>query len=201
MNESSDDASLIRQIQTGTPADASTAFEQLVLRHGSHLLLYLSFKGLTPDEQDDISNETWCRAWGKIARFESRGFSIFPWIRKIANLVTLEHFRSKYLGEPIDEDSGTLDEQSQGDPEDIVARQVGQDELHQAVLEVIVEAPQDYRDLIEAMFMVGFAPQEIAQLYGWSMSKVYVTKLRALAWLRQRFVERYGSEAIRDWLP
>lgn len=76
--DSCDYAALIQKVKTGTPLEASHAFEQLVLRHSSHLFIYLRSKGLSSEEQKDISNETWTRAWQKITKWEDRGIDIFP---------------------------------------------------------------------------------------------------------------------------
>lgn len=195
-----DDSTLIRLVQTGSRAEAEAAFEQLVARHGSHLLVHLRCKGLTTYEQEEIASETWLRAFKKIGQFRYKGIDLFPWLRKIADLVTLEYSRTRYLGEPLEEDSGTEEALSHQDPGPSVVRQLTQDEVRKAVEDALKEAPQDYRDVINAKFYVGFEPSEIAEYYGWSMSKVYTTSHRAIAWLRQKLRERYGQDIIGDWL-
>src|SRR2546423_196219 len=99
------DGDLIHRIKTGTAAEAGKAFEQLVVRHHPHLILDLKSRGFTAGEQEEIASEVWARAWRKIGRFEVRGVDLFPWLQKIAQLVTLERFRERYRGEPLDEGS------------------------------------------------------------------------------------------------
>lgn len=38
------------------------------------------------------------------------------------------------------------------------------------------------------------------ELHGWSRSKVYTTKTRALHWLRKRLLNRVGPTDIEAWL-
>lgn len=198
-DEFQDDGSLIQRIQTGTPAEAAEAFEQLVARHASHLFVHLRSKGLAQHKQEDIANETWLRAWRKISQFRYKGVNLFPWLRKIADFVTKEYFRSRYLEEPLEENSGSEGDLALCDPETLVVQQLSREEIRGAIEQVLQDARQDYRDLIDAKFL-GFEPVEIGQLYGWSRSKVDTTTHRAFAWLRQRLLERYGPEIIRDWL-
>jgi DNA-directed RNA polymerase specialized sigma24 family protein len=91
----SDDASLVRTLQTGTPQEVEKAFSELYLRHSSRLFRHLQKKGLASEEQDDVAQETWLRAFQKIGQFEDRGVDLYPWLRTIADNVALEHFRSR----------------------------------------------------------------------------------------------------------
>lgn len=193
------DGDLIDLIKTGTQAQAATAFEQLVARHSSRLFLELRQKGLTSDEQREIANEVWCRAWERIKRFQYRGVDIFPWLSKMANLVTLERFRHRYLGAPLEE-GGELEEATAlSSHEQAVIERLTREEFRQAVNDVSREAPADYRDIITARFSMELTNDEIEELYGWSKRKVYLTAFRAVAWLKKRMEARYGP-SIRDWL-
>ena len=48
---------------------------------------------------------------------------------------------------------------------------------------------RDYRIVIQAYFFAEQTTAEIMACHGWSRSKVYTTKFRALAWLRERLIE------------
>lgn len=197
-----DDARLIRLVQKGTKVEARAAFEQLVVRHQSHLLVHLRCKGLTSHEQEVVASETWFRALGKISHFKYRGIDLFPWLSKIADFVTKEHNRTKYrsqrLEEPLEDADG--EEKAFQDPAPTIYQQLGREEIRRALEEILQVAPStDYQDLITAKLSIGLEPNEIGELYGWSMSKVYTTTHRAFAWLKQKLLERYGPDAIKDW--
>lgn len=197
-----DDARLIGLVQKGTKAEARAAFGQLVVRHHSHLLVHLRCKGLTPNEQEEVASETWFRALGKVSRFEYRGIDLFPWLRKIADFVIMEHnraiYRSRRLEEPLEDIDG--EEKDFQDPSPTLYQQLSREEIRTAIEKILQDAPLDYRDLIIARFSIGLEPKEIAERYGWSMSKVYTTTNRAFTWLKRRLLERYGPDVIKDWL-
>lgn len=194
------EAALIRDIQSGTPEQAATAFEELVKHHGSRLLLHLASKGLTSHEQDDVGNETWERAVRLIGRYEYRGVSFFAWLRAIADRVAQEYFRRRYLGQSLEATDQTIAAPSGDDPEPATLDRLTHQERMAAVRDALGEAPEDYRAIIEAIFFDGFTTKEIMELYEWSQSKVYTTKFRALAWLKGHLLDRHGTDSIQDWL-
>jgi RNA polymerase sigma-70 factor (ECF subfamily) len=196
----SDDRSLIECIKTGLPHEAQEAFEQVVARYSKRLFGYLRFKGLTSSEQQDISNETWLRAWENITRFEYRGIDLFPWLRSIASKVISEYYRVKSKKMLSIEDDMIQEEAlAVSDTAPSILEQLSNAEIRDSIERVLKEAPSDYSDLIKAKFFMDFEPKEIAQLYSWSMSKVYTTTNRAIAWLRKRLIEYYGADVIESW--
>ena len=54
--------------------------------------------------------------------------------------------------------------------------------------QALATAPRDYRIVIHAYFFAEQTTEQIMARHGWSRSKVYTTKFRALAWLRERLV-------------
>ena len=111
-----------------------------------------------------------------------------------------EHLRRRYTGEPLEDDGEPQEAQALQDPGAPVIEQLSRDEFRRAIQDLLPEAPSDYQDLITAKFVMELQPEEIAQVLGWSMNKVYVTTFRALDWLKRRLRERYGPDVIRDWL-
>ena len=197
-----DDASLVRLVQTGKSTEAAAAFDELYWRHNSRLLLHLQRKGLTSDQQREVTHATWVRAWEKISKFEDRGVDLFPWLRRIADFVAKEHFK-KYTLEARrkERDISDTDQMSDiADPALPVIEQLSSRELREIVQQILSEAPnEDYKTLVHAMFFVGFKPEEIGEYYGWTMSKVYTTTHRAIAWLKPKLMDRYGPEIMNNW--
>jgi RNA polymerase sigma factor (sigma-70 family) len=208
-----DDGRLVEIIQTGTHAQAEAALEQLYVRHASHLFGYLSSRGFTKDEQQDIANDVWHRAWQRMGqlRFHSE-IGFFPWLRGIAKNVVRERFRSKYLreriaAEPADTETEDVSDREAfaKDPaaakpfEHAMIRSLNHAEFRKLVEELLSEAPADYRELINAKFFCGFTVEEIAQLNAWKPSKVHLTTYRALCWLREKLVEHHGPDVAGRW--
>ena len=195
-----DDGTLIYAIQTGTSDESQEAKEQLVKNHAAHLINHLRAKGLVKEEVEDIASETWLRAFLKIHQFKYKGVDFFPWLRKTAGFITKEHFRTNYVPVSSISIENNPDEGLEiPDPEPPVIERISQEEIRGAILQVIKDAPPDYQQFIEAK-LADFTPSEICDYTSWSKDKVYVVTYRSFAWLRQRLLERYGSEAIGDWL-
>ena len=191
--EPSDDAALLRRLQTGTREQAHAAFQVLVERHQPRLFLHLAAKGLTHPEQQDVANETWERAWRLIGDFEYRGIGIFAWLRAIANHVAQEQFKRRFFGSTLGEAQFELADPAADDPEASVLQRLTLQERRAVLRQVLATAPRDYRIVIVAYFFAEQTTEEIMARHGWSRSKVYTTKFRALAWLRERLIASHPT--------
>ena len=67
------------------------------------------------------------------------------------------------------------------DPEASVLQRLTMQERRAVLRQVLATAPRDYRIVIRAYFFAEQTTQEIMARHGWSRSKVYTTKFRALA--------------------
>jgi RNA polymerase sigma-70 factor, ECF subfamily len=198
-----DDGKLVEVIQTGSPIEAEAAIEQLIARHGSRLFGYLVSRGLVKEEREEIANETWHRALRRMSQLRYRNdVGFFPWLRGIAKNVVREHFRSKYLRQPVNVEITDAEIEALSDNQEFehaIMRNLNDAEFRKLIEEMLPEASQDYRELINAKFFCGFSVEEIAKLQGWPPNKVHLTTYRAVHWLKEKLVERHGSDAAGRW--
>ena len=134
LREPSDDAALVRRLQTGTREQAHAASQVLVERHQPRLFLHLAAKGLTHPEQQDVANETWERAWRLIGDFEYRGVGIFAWLRAIADHVAQEQFKRRFFGAALGEAQFELADPAADDPEASVLQRLTMQERRAVLL-------------------------------------------------------------------
>ena len=125
---------------------------------------------------------------GLIGNFEYRGISIFAWLRAIADRVAQEQFKRRFFGSTLDEAQFELAAPAADEPETSVLQRLTLQERRAVLRRVLATAPQDYRIVIGAYFFAVQTTEEIMARHGWSRSKVYTTKFRALAWLRERLI-------------
>lgn len=188
---------LVKIVQTGSRQDAEAAWEQLLLRHSSHLFAHLAGWGLVSTEQKDIASETWIRAWRKIGQYKyDPQIGFFPWLRAISEFVRREHVRRQCRNPLAGADDVEAAEETLSDGRAFelnLIERITQAEVRKAIEEVLPQAPEDYQKLIEAKLLCGFEPQEIAELLGWTTNKVYSTTFRAVDWLRRTLGERFGT--------
>jgi RNA polymerase sigma factor (sigma-70 family) len=198
-----DDAKLVDSVQSGSRAEAEAAIEQLIARHGSRLFAHLVSRGLAKEEREEIANETWHRAWRRMSQLRYRNeVGFFPWLRGIAKNVVREHFRSKYLRQPVTVEPADPEANDFSDNqafEDATMRNLNDAEFKKLIEEMLPEAPADYRELINAKFFCGFTVEEIAKLNEWPPNKVHLTTYRAVRWLKEKLVERHGPDAANRW--
>jgi RNA polymerase sigma factor (sigma-70 family) len=202
-NDPLSEEALIEIAQTGSRHEAAAAWEQLLLRHSSHLFASLACRGFVSVEQQDIASETWLRAWRKISQYKyNREIGFFPWLRAISDFVIKEHFKKQYRNPLSGAEDVEIQEETLSDGRTFelnLMERLNQAEFRKAVEEILVQAPMDYKKLIEARFFCGFEPQEIAELCDWSTNKVYITTYRAIDWLRRTLIERFGTEGPEIW--
>jgi len=197
-----DDARLAEQFHLSDQARGD-AFDELYRRYSDRLLGYLTSRAFARSEREEIAGEAWVRAWERLDRYEYReGLGFFPWLRKIADNVAREFDRKHYLSR------GTVDPGAE--LEDTVADELAADEpivhltreeMRHAIQQLLLEIPNgDWQIVIEEHLLDQWEPSDIMELHGWSRSKVDVTKLRALAWLKARLLETVGPSHIEAWL-
>lgn len=198
-----DDARLTAQIREGDGQVRLDAFAELVRRHGDRLQRYLAARGFSRPEREDVAGEAWMRAWQGLDRYEYReeaGF--FPWLRKIADNVSREFTRQHYLAHGSEASTPDLEEIVTDDStSDEALLNLTREEIRNAIKGILQDVPNDdWKIVIEAHLVDGWQTGEIMELYAWSRSKVYVTKLRAFRWLEERLLEQVGLVSIEEWL-
>lgn len=188
---------LVTIAQTGPHRDAEGAWEQLLLRHSSHLFAHLAGRGFVSVEQQDIASETWVRAWRKIQHYKYEPqIGFFPWLRAISDFVGKEHIRKQCRDPLAKTDDIEAGDETLSDGRSFefnLIERITQTEFRKVIDEVLPQAPEDYQTLVEEKFLWGFEPQEIADLHGWSTNKVYSTTFRAVDWLRRTVSERFRT--------
>jgi RNA polymerase sigma factor (sigma-70 family) len=95
-NEPSDEDLVARVVV----AEDTAAFEQLVRRHQSRVRNWLRQLTRDPARADDLSQETFIRAWQRLRTFEGRG-KFVSWIMRIAFNCFLQARRRQDFGADV----------------------------------------------------------------------------------------------------
>lgn len=208
---------LVRLIQVGTPDEANAAFGLLYEANDPSLRRFLAYtKGLQESEIDEVCATVWDRALGHITKYVPKGIPYLAWLRRTAVYVTHERYRfhkqQRRRTRPMTDD---FDVEGQAtwmypllslleaeDEEETMRRR---QDVREALAQLLVELPPDYRDVIEALHEMELSSKEAAELLGWKQRKVYDTYYRATNRLKALLLERYGitegSFDGREYLP
>jgi RNA polymerase sigma factor (sigma-70 family) len=183
----SDDA-LIAAAKAGDPA----AFEYLYRRYRSEVRTYC-FRSLSdPHIAEDITQETFLKAFGHIGEFEP-GRRLWPWLMTIAKRLCIDELRGinrrDALGRRAPHGADPHDATSQ----EAMAR-VETQRLNRVIAGAVAALrPRDRKVVLQSI--EGWTHQEIAQHHGMSVHAV-----RNLAWRARRSLRRsLASERDQAW--
>jgi RNA polymerase sigma-70 factor (ECF subfamily) len=163
----------IRAAQAGD----EEAFRQIVLATQARLRGYLSAFGLSAADVDDLAQEAYVRAFGKLGGFNPVD-DFWPFLRTIAQGVARNAWRTESrrcqvikdgLGEAVAEDALKATD----------AAPAGDDRTMAALEECLKRLPENSRRVVHCRYWRNMSPQEIAETMGGSASTVRVWLLRA----------------------
>ncbi len=183
----SDETRLVERSQAGD----RSAFEELVRRHADHLYAVVLRFVADPDEAEEVTQETFLRAWRSIGTFERRS-RFFTWVYRIGiNEAKRRAERSSRAGSPrLIEDDPIEDAPDWSEAPEFRSelRQIRQ------VLEDAVRAlPVEYRAPLILRDVEGLSTEEAAELLELGEAALKSRLHRARLAVRRAVDEYYGE--------
>jgi RNA polymerase sigma-70 factor (ECF subfamily) len=166
-------------------------FELLIRRHDQRV--YRLARAIVRNEADadDITQETYLRAFQHLGQFEGRA-KFSTWLLRIALYEALAQYRDNARFEDLDEiaesPAGHTDPRSS--PEQMAAR----GEIRDVVIRAIDELPPTLRTVLMLREIEGMSTAEAAEVLEISEDNLNVRLHRAKAALRLKLIERAGEE-------
>jgi RNA polymerase sigma-70 factor (ECF subfamily) len=169
-----------------------SAFGELVVRYERRVLRVILQFVRDRDLADDLAQETFLRAYQRLAQFDpSRRFG--PWLFRIGVNLTLDHLRRRKR-----RGWWSLFSESPGerppDPETVDPREAL--DLSQEVQRVLEQLPETYRTVLVLRDLENFSTSEIAAI----LSRKEATVRWRLAEARSRF-QQLWSKRLNDGEP
>lgn len=167
------DRELVRAAKGGETA----AFEELVRRHSPALFSFIYRLVGSPTDAEELTQETWVRAWRALAGFkEKSGFK--TWVFRIGmNLALNLRARARHT-EELNESLPALENVQ---PEEVFRKK----RRAELVQEALARLPGDQRVAVVLWAYQGMSYQEIAATMGRSVRAVDSLLFRAKAGLRE----------------
>jgi RNA polymerase sigma-70 factor, ECF subfamily len=184
------DEELVTRIQRGDV----DAFEELYRRHGSRIARFIRMVGVPPDDVDDLTAETFCRALSRIDSFEvARKKRYLSYLYSIARNLAADRirYRPRMLSlEEMEEGWEPSDEWR----EDRIVEEIYRVEQASLIYRAIDELSPSDREILLLAYDRSLSSREIMEI----MEKPSVTAVtshvyKAMQRLR-RLVERLGRE-------
>ena len=155
------------------------AFAELYDRHVVRVYRHIYYLVGDAREAEDLTAQTFLKAWEAIGRYRERGAPIVAWLLRIAHNLTVSYLRSKRDHSELDD--GYVDQKRAGNPEEVLEQSTDE----RSVREAVMQLRDEQRQVIMLRFVEEMGYQEVAQVIGKSVPAVRVIQHRALGNLRK----------------
>jgi RNA polymerase sigma-70 factor (ECF subfamily) len=154
------------------------AFSDLyVLYHGA---VFHQILGLVRNhhDADDLTSETFLRAWNAIARFEDRGFTMEAWLQRIGRNLSITHLRRR--GRELTNGDFEMELDDKPLSEERVEALLDDETVRRAM----VELPTMQRQVLKLRFFDNLSYEQVSTVIGKPKGTARVIHHRALRSLR-----------------
>jgi RNA polymerase sigma-70 factor (ECF subfamily) len=156
------------------------AFGELYDRHVVRVYRHIYYMVGNAAEAEDLTAQTFLRAWEAVPRYQVRGAPFVSWLLRIAHNLGVSYLRSKRESSQLHD--GIVDEKMRIDPESSYM-QTADEEL---VREAILRLRDEQRQVIILRFIEDLDYKEVAEIIGKSVAAIRVIQHRALNSLRKQ---------------
>lgn len=156
------------------------AFGELYDRHVVRVYRHIYYMVGNAAEAEDLTAQTFLRAWEAIERYQVRGAPFVSWLLRIAHNLGVSHLRARRETSQVHE--GIVDDKMRRDPESSYV-QTAEEEL---VREAILLLRPEQRQVIILRFIEDLDYREVAEIIGKSVAAIRVIQHRALNALRKQ---------------
>lgn len=159
------------------------AFAELYDRHVVRIYRHIYYLVGDAREAEDLTAQTFLKAWEAVGRYKERGAPIVAWLLRIAHNLAVSFLRSKRDHSELDD--GYVDHKRGGNPEE----ELEQSSDERSVREAVMRLRDEQRQVIMLRFVEEMDYREVAEVIGKSVPAVRVIQHRALGNLRKLMQE------------
>ncbi len=178
------EVALVRRAKDG---DAQ-AFADLYESHLNQVFRYFYYRLGQREDAEDLTEQTFLKAWQAIGGYDYRGAPFAAWIFRIAHNLLVDHRRRRSPAEKLDDDLEVADDSA--GPEEVAAQRLEAQELGQA-LRQLSDVEQS---VVTLRFIHGLEHRTVARIVGKSEVATRSIQSRALGRLG-RILSAAGGRA------
>jgi len=167
-----------QQVQKAIERDTN-AFANLYDKHVVRVYRHIYYLVNDSREAEDLTAQTFLKAWEAIDRYKERGAPFVAWLLRIAHNLTVSFLRSKRDHSELDDTY--VDPKMGRNPEDALEQSTDEKSVREAVLKL----RDEQRQVIMLRFVEELDYREVAAVIGKSVPAVRVIQHRALGNLRR----------------
>jgi RNA polymerase sigma-70 factor, ECF subfamily len=181
------DAALQDLVRAGRAGD-TRAFEALVLRFQRHVAAYVASLACPPDLVDELTQETFVRAWFSLASLQDPA-KFHAWLVGIARHVHMEWARDRKKQAAPPAPVGP-------EPSELLERR---ENLNREIHRIVGELPSPYGEVLTLRYYSGRSPKEIASFLGRTEDAVRKQISRGCAMVAQKLQGLHGFTTVLDF--
>ena len=174
-------------IQASIEGDGK-AFEALYVHYMDAIYRYIFFRVGDELQAEDLTEETFVRAWEALPKYQHRKYPFSSWLYRIAHNLVIDHYRRK---KPVPISNGLM--RTYSNPNESLDRIVDRKHEIQLLVKAVQKLNELEREIVLLRFVEGLSHKEIAAMIGRSQASCRVILHRALKALRSILVELEGS--------
>ncbi|MBI2934161.1 MAG: RNA polymerase sigma factor [Chloroflexi bacterium] len=156
------------------------AFARLYDKYVDRVFKHVYYKVSNQHEAEDITQETFIKAWEAIGGYRRTGAPFAAWLIAIARNLVIDHYRARKKIVPL-EDGIEVKIDPDKNPELLAEASFDRADIRSAILKL----KEDKQKVVMMRFIDGFSYTEIAQTMKKSEGAVRVILFRALGDLKQ----------------
>ena len=172
-------------MQRAIKGDAQ-AFGELYQQNLRAIYRFIFYKVGNPTEAEDLTEQTFLKAWEAIGRFREQGVPFAAWLYRLAHNLVIDYHRTRHEAMPLDEILDAEDEQT--GPEDIASLRLDVQTLQKAITQLTEEQQQ----VVILRFVQGLSHGEVAAIMGKNEGAIRGLQHRALQALQGLLADRIG---------
>jgi RNA polymerase sigma-70 factor (ECF subfamily) len=157
----------------------TAAFAQLYDKHVVRVYRHIYYMVNDNREAEDLTAQTFLKAWEAIDRYKERGAPFVAWLLRIAHNLTVSFLRAKRDHSALDDTF--VDSKMHRNPEEALQQTTEEKSVRDAVLQL----RDEQRQVIMLRFVEELDYREVAAMIGKSVPAVRVIQHRALGNLRK----------------
>jgi RNA polymerase sigma-70 factor, ECF subfamily len=173
-------------IQRAISGDAQ-AFGELYEENLKPIYRYVFYRVGNADEAEDLTEQTFLKAWEAMGRFREQGVPFSAWLYRLAHNLVIDYHRTRHNPAPLDD---AIDSEDRGPgPEEVASEHLEIEALKKAVARLTPEQQQ----VVLLRFVEGLGHSDVAAIMGKNEGAVRGLQHRALQALHAILIEHGGQ--------
>jgi RNA polymerase sigma-70 factor (ECF subfamily) len=174
-------------IQASIEGDGK-AFEALYIHYMKAIYRYIFFRVGDEIHAEDLTEETFVRAWEALPNYQQRKHPFSSWLYRIAHNLIIDHYRRI---KPVPISNGLM--RTYSDPAESMDHMVHRKNEIRLLINAVQKLNELEREIVLLRFVEGLSHKEISAMVGRSQTSCRVILHRALKALRSILVELEGA--------